>query len=1455
MLPNIPRAGRGSSWRLGRVFVGLFLRCGQGDKPCCAFSGIRRGYGYLGNKEERENRSCAVHAPQLTRSVRSCGSRLITLTGMGPKEFISETHTVVNHEASFSREFVEVKVVDGWNGREPTHPEGGMQVFVPTVQQDNHPIEFEVSSDSALLGSATFGWDGEMFERSILNPYAGETGYAHLKVWSDVALRDGFSGTESFTIRMRDGFDSAGNADSVWDSEVRVDIEDAEEFVTEAVIFPKELYSFTMGEQNRTTSQTIVGNLDGTHHDPRLGLWYYIVEDSVDIDEICTDPGALWKCDELVHDKFVMYQGGVQGSYPLLTLIGARLDYDATDAQRVFEFDVIAVPQPLAHANFKDRLSRSTDEQERLLMGRTRVSVTLLNVLEPPRITCWKTGDPTAPLVPISVAISSASDTVVVTCEAKGEEESYVWQLIGAQRHFFELKEVQGEPTHREIHWADDIFTIDTSLDWLVGVNVGGKAGEEYRVRFTYDHGALTFSEDVYEVRVRERRGAQRTGVNSDRPVRILLDDFSVAYDLPISTEEASVSYRLVTGNKDVLVGFVRPHVTVNKNLLDFEEENVYEYELSLRQSEHSGVVEDTATLRVLVENLDEALVISGRGELDFVENSTDAVETFTGMDPDGNPVVWGLLGRDAAFFEISAAGVLSFLVAPDFETPLDQDGDNIYQITVYGNDGRYTRRAPTKVRVVNDDEAPGVDVDGVAVDENISVYFGVGIVSDEPFRTTRSLPIVELGGDDGALFQYERQVGGAEQLNLRFIVAPDHEAPADHDGDNVYDIIVRAVDGQLETSESVSVTVLDVVELPTFDQATCSVASRCIASVTEGADGDIRLITGDSNGGGVLIWTVVNQNNTGYVIQRDSSDRKLVFQSGVVPDYEDALLQPKYINVNVTIANDDGSATSYIQVKVQNAREAGSVELDNYAATPSDDVNATLTDPDGGIRGRSWAWEFTTSDVDTGWTSVSGETNSRYEVDVTDVGRRLRATVQYEDAAGGGQQTATSSATARVTNRSPVMNLSIIQADVEEHSSARTLVTQVVASDLDRGDSITYSSADIPSEFTLTSGNGQIRVASGAELDFEAGTLSFNLTVVATDSLGATASANVSISVTDKDEAPQIDAPPLVNVIENTVALNAGVKLSSEPSLKGGFPTTITLEGTDGALFSGQTSGVADLMLSFLTAPDHESPDDRNGDNRYQLLISASDGVFTTTWDMTVVVLDAVELPTIDQSTCTASVRCEVSVGEASTQTLHRLTADSNGGSDLSWSVANQNNSSFAVLRQSDGDIVFEDGAAPDYEDVDLSPKYIDLDITVTNDDGNDTLYLRVNILNTNESGAVTLDNYSPAASVMVNASLTDPDGNISHEMWTWEYTTSDQDTGWAAISGATTSSYAVTVADVGRRIRARVMYEDSANASNDLTSAPTSEIRNRAPEMDVSIVQKRVEEHTAAGDGDCGS
>ena len=217
-----------------------------------------------------------------------------------------------------------------------------------------------------------------------------------------------------------------------------------------------------------------------------------------------------------------------------------------------------------------------------------------------------------------------------------------------------------------------------------------------------------------------------------------------------------------------------------------------------LRATDLAGNSTDRA-ITVTLEDVDEvAPEITGPAATGVRENIT-TVGTYTANEP----VTWSISGGvDAARFVVTD-GVLSFATPPDFEAPGDADGDNVYLVVLRATDvaGNSTDRAIT-VRLEDVDEvAP--EITGPAapsVRENITT---VGTyTANEPVTWSIS------GGADAARFVVTDGV-------LSFAVAPDFEAPADADGNNVYLVVLRATDIAGNRAErAITVTVGDADEV-----------------------------------------------------------------------------------------------------------------------------------------------------------------------------------------------------------------------------------------------------------------------------------------------------------------------------------------------------------------------------------------------------------------------------------------------------------------------------------------------------------------------------------------------------------------------------------------------------------------------------------------------------------------
>ena len=239
----------------------------------------------------------------------------------------------------------------------------------------------------------------------------------------------------------------------------------------------------------------------------------------------------------------------------------------------------------------------------------------------------------------------------------------------------------------------------------------------------------------------------------------------------------------------------------MTKAALDFETEATYSVTVA---ASDSGGLSDSIDVTITVTDVDEAQVITGDAAPNYAENGTGPVATYTATDPESATITWSLEGDDAADFEISASGVLTFGSPPDHENPADADQDNVYEVTVKASAGTNEDTLDVTITVTNVDE--GFEVSGTAAVDYAEN--GTAAVATYSATDLESATITwSLEGDDAA--DFEISAGGM----LTFVSSPDHENPADADRDNVYEVTVKASDGTNEDTLDVTITVTDVDE------------------------------------------------------------------------------------------------------------------------------------------------------------------------------------------------------------------------------------------------------------------------------------------------------------------------------------------------------------------------------------------------------------------------------------------------------------------------------------------------------------------------------------------------------------------------------------------------------------------------------------------------------------------
>ena len=101
----------------------------------------------------------------------------------------------------------------------------------------------------------------------------------------------------------------------------------------------------------------------------------------------------------------------------------------------------------------------------------------------------------------------------------------------------------------------------------------------------------------------------------------------------------------------------------------------------------------------------------------------------------------------------------------------------------------------------------------------------------------------------------------------MTFIASPDFEAPADLNGDNVYDIVVHANDGTLDTTQAVAITVTNVNGAPVITSAATGTEAEntAITNVVY----DINA-TDDGENTGTLTYAITGDDAALFAVNAD---------------------------------------------------------------------------------------------------------------------------------------------------------------------------------------------------------------------------------------------------------------------------------------------------------------------------------------------------------------------------------------------------------------------------------------------------------------------------------------------------------------------------------------------------------------------------------------------------------
>ena len=771
---------------------------------------------------------------------------------------------------------------------------------------------------------------------------------------------------------------------------------------------------------------------------------------------------------------------------------------------------------------------------------------------------------------------------------------------------------------------------------------------------------------------------------------------------------------------------------------VDSNRDNVYEVTVRASDGRYYGTFAETEM--VTVTNLNEAPVITTKSRTGFTqrENATSALHTYRATDPDrDDAITWSVEGTDRDDFAIYD-GILTFRLLPDYEIPADLNGDNEYEITVVASDsGNLRDTVDATITITEVSEGPEVSgTQAYTVVEGQELIGATFTAADpEGDAVTRW----SLSGSDGGDFAI------SETGALTFRNVPDYDRPADSNRDNEYLVTVRAYDaGNRYGSLDVTVNVTDVnEEAPVVTGS----GNRTISENTTSAIHTYRAT--DADLGDTIAWStsgadghLFEMSEQGALSFREApdyenprdSDRNNEYQLEVVATDSDRLTGELMVTITVTEVNEGpeitGTATYTIQEFHQNLVNA------TYSATDPEEDPVTswrLSGSDGG--------DFTITDTSELTGRNTADLSFRYPPDVdrpADSNRdnEYLVTIRaYDDRGRYGSYDVTVTVTA--ANEPPV----ITGSDARTFQENGTGTIHTYRATDPEGAAFTWiqPAGDDGHLFDI-SDRGALTFRNPPDFDIEGdanGDNDYQVTVQARDDNFNTGAFDVTVTVTDVNEGPEVSGQEIIGVQEYTdPTQDPGLQTLASYSARdpeGSDISRWSLSGRDGGDFSISENG----ELTFRYAPDYDRPVDSNRDNEYLVTVRAYDETNRYgSLDVTVTVRGENEADPVVTGSQSLSFRENTAV---STRLYTYRATDADRDTTIEWSVRGQDGGDFDIDRD-DGVLTFKE--EPDYEipaDSDTNNEYL-VTVVAMDDQGREgTLDVTVTVTEVPEGPEIT--------------------------------------------------------------------------------------------------------------------
>ena len=589
------------------------------------------------------------------------------------------------------------------------------------------------------------------------------------------------------------------------------------------------------------------------------------------------------------------------------------------------------------------------------------------------------------------------------------------------------------------------------------------------------------------------------------------------------------------------------------------------------------------------------------------------------------------------------------------------------------------------------------------------------------------------------------------------------------------------AINGTTNPPSSTAPTASDSTVNVTEDTAYAFAAADFSFSAT--ADGDmltsVRVVTLPALGTLTLDGSAVSMNQSVAKTQLDNGG--LVY----TPPADGSGTGYTSFRFRVS-GGSEASADAYLMtIDVTGVEDPGAVALSRSTPVVGRLLTATLTDPDGGVTGRTWTWSWSTTRTGS-FTTISGADTATYTPAPADDGRYLKASATYTDSFGGNQSAA--------------------------ETSANTTGTTLVSNTGQGGDASARFTTDHGQAFT-TGYNLTGYTVTSVEIISE----DWSGDDIALQICGVGADGSPTTSCTDLTPPGSFPRGRLVFNAPTDTTLTLASRTTYMVVFKspGGEQVKVDATGSDGEDSSSIPDWAIRNRFQWNNAGTWQNA---SGSRAIRIAIVGTvnppSATAPTAMDSTVTATEdtAYAFAATDFSfSATAEGDMLASVQILTLPALGTLTLD---GSAVSV------NQSVAKTYLDNGGLVYTppaDGSGTGYTSFRFR-------VSGGSEASADAYLMTIDVTGVEDPGAVALSRSTPVVGRLLTATLTDPDGGVTGRTWTWSWSTTRTGS-FTTISGADTATYTPAPADDGRYLKASATYTDSfgGNQSAAETSANT--------------------------------